>query len=245
MAADRQAVRLSGRNVLIGAGARTPPTSVGGGWGSVATSPEASSTGDPGRLQPQGGRPGDGRRPASPLLALRMALDGRQAVPGGPVHHSDRGVRHACGSDRPMERRLRRGPVGHRTLAAAAPKGLDGPAAWGERALLQSGDSVVRRAMILSAALAVARRPSVRPKPPNAGTPGASSSSARLLSPRWRSRTGAGPPRATSRRAGRPGPVLLDVPAFVSPAEPSNDLYAGWCKSIPATVIWRPGGDFR
>jgi putative transposase len=31
------------------------------------------------------------------LAALRMALGGREVVPGGLVHHSDRGVQYACG----------------------------------------------------------------------------------------------------------------------------------------------------
>jgi transposase InsO family protein len=31
------------------------------------------------------------------LEALQMALDGREVIPGGLVHHSDRGVQYACG----------------------------------------------------------------------------------------------------------------------------------------------------
>ena len=31
------------------------------------------------------------------LTALRMALDGRVVIPGGLVHHSDRGIQYACG----------------------------------------------------------------------------------------------------------------------------------------------------
>ena len=31
------------------------------------------------------------------LEALQMALDSRQVTPGGPIHHSDRGVQYACG----------------------------------------------------------------------------------------------------------------------------------------------------
>jgi putative transposase len=31
------------------------------------------------------------------LAALQMAVDGRQVIPGGLVHHSDRGVQYACG----------------------------------------------------------------------------------------------------------------------------------------------------
>lgn len=31
------------------------------------------------------------------LAALRMALAGREVIPGGLVHHSDRGVQYACG----------------------------------------------------------------------------------------------------------------------------------------------------
>jgi transposase InsO family protein len=32
------------------------------------------------------------------LAALRMALAGREVVPGGLIHHSDRGVQYACGA---------------------------------------------------------------------------------------------------------------------------------------------------
>ncbi|MFQ5439794.1 MAG: IS3 family transposase [Paracoccaceae bacterium] len=39
----------------------------------------------------------DHLRASLALAALQMALDGREVIPGGLVHHSDRGVQYACG----------------------------------------------------------------------------------------------------------------------------------------------------